>query len=309
MAGEMVDEVTMDGSMVHPDELQQRLATIVKPYYQSQQPLVVKGAFREAPATKLWSSWEYWERTVVNNNSNDESESESDPMVSVEIGGSYGTEGSERAEIPFSSYLQFLQLFEQRHGREGFLPGDDDKRATTKDIPAQELVYMAQNDLLAALYKDVVVPDFCQTGSEDTTAEGSRVGLGRLYSVMMWLGPRGCVSPLHYDPLDNCFLQHVGRKRVLLFDPAANGAGWHYAGHEGQQSNTSPIDPEVLDAMDLDDDAQTTRLRLRYPLFFEEAPPRLECLLEPGDFLYIPAKWWHHVRSIDSSASVNVWWR
>jgi lysine-specific demethylase 8 len=43
---------------------------------------------------------------------------------------------------------------------------------------------------------------------------------------------------------------------------------------------------------------------------FREAPPAILCpSLNPGDALYIPAKWWHHVRSLDTSASVNVWWR
>ena len=27
-----------------------------------------------------------------------------------------------------------------------------------------------------------------------------------------------------------------------------------------------------------------------------------------GDMLYIPPKWWHHVRSLDVSFSVSFWW-
>eukprot|EP00536_Pseudo-nitzschia_multiseries_P006947 jgi/Psemu1/194234/e_gw1.154.29.1 len=176
---------------------------------------------------------------------------------------------------------------------------------------------MAQNDLLPELYPDVWIPDCCRSGDERSASYDSSnsnsndgpnsnskseskpdvVGLGRLYSVMVWLGPRGCVSPLHFDPLDNCLMHHAGRKRVLLFAPNGSGTStvpWHYAGHDGQQSNTSPVDPEH---------------RKDYSLFFEHAPDRLECVLEPGDLLYIPSKWWHHVRSIDASASVNVWWR
>ena len=279
--------------------LHSQLKTIVEPYYKKQQPVLVKGPLVETPATKLWSSWDYWQNTAVGDD---------DPMVAVEIGGSYGSEGSQRAEIPLSAYLQFLQLFEERHGRQG------DVRDV---IPTEELVYMAQNDLLQPLYKDVFIPDFCQSGSndDDTTSSTNHdsIGLGRLYSVMMWLGPRGSYSPLHYDPLDNILMQHMGRKRVLLMDPSQNSKHWHYAGHDGQQKNTSPCDPEILDPTREDDD-ESARTRLesyqtKYPLFFQEAPPRMECFLEPGDFLYIPSKWWHHVRSIDTSASVNVWWR
>ena len=313
-----VDEVTIDCQSRNKTHFQSELQAIVEPYHRKHQPVVVRGVAKETPATKLWSSWDYLRNTAIDD--------DSDPMVAVEIGGSYGIADSTRAEIPFSAYLQFLQLFEERHGRYGSLPGETPS-ANESDIPTEELVYMAQNDLLAPLYKDVLIPDFCQNGKIDNLpGDGTDVpafestemiGLGRLYSVMMWFGPRGCVSPLHYDPLDNCFLQHLGRKRVLLFDPSCNGSGWHYAAHEGQQSNTSPIDPQVLDDYSISDggeniDETNTLLkdyRKKYPIFFEEAPQRLECLLEPGDLLYIPSRWWHHVRSIDTSASVNVWWR
>jgi hypothetical protein len=339
-----VDEVTIDlpccGDDNNDGRLQTALAAIVKPYHENQQPVVVRGVVTEAPATTLWSSWDYWhETTTTMATATGEKRNGEDPMVAVEIGGSYGLNGSERAEIPFSAYLQFLKLFEERHGRNGSLqlPGGDKINNNCNDndngdgpwggsIPTEELVYMAQNDLLAPLYKDVMIPDFCRNGVSEESGtsaandgvdnvtddvEATTVGLGRLYSVMMWLGHRGCVSPLHYDPLDNCFLQHVGRKRVLLFAPistntSGNISGWHYAGHDGQQSNTSPIDPEVLDSSNGN---MLQEYRDEYPLFFEEAPPRLECILEPGDFLYIPSRWWHHVRSIDTSASVNVWWR
>jgi lysine-specific demethylase 8 len=30
--------------------------------------------------------------------------------------------------------------------------------------------------------------------------------------------------------------------------------------------------------------------------------------MEPGDCLYIPYKWYHHVRSYDRNIAVNVWW-
>ena len=34
-----------------------------------------------------------------------------------------------------------------------------------------------------------------------------------------------------------------------------------------------------------------------------------ECVLEPGEMLYIPPRWWHYVRALDASASVSFWWR
>ena len=29
--------------------------------------------------------------------------------------------------------------------------------------------------------------------------------------------------------------------------------------------------------------------------------------LEPGDAIYIPRRWWHHVRTLEISAAINYW--
>lgn len=34
----------------------------------------------------------------------------------------------------------------------------------------------------------------------------------------------------------------------------------------------------------------------------------LDCILEEGEMLYIPPKWWHYVRSLTTSLSVSFWW-
>ena len=227
---------------------------------------------RSRIAVESWASLDYLEEALA----------KEDQVGAVEIGGSYGSDDMARAEIPLDNYIQYLRLFEERHGREG----PEDPLDIPTDIVAEELVYLAQNDLFQTLYKDIEIPRFCEE-------ESYNVGLGRLYSVMLWLGPRGCVSPLHFDPLDNCLMQFVGRKKVWLFENAAGG--WHYAGHDGQQFNTSPVNPEDVDFV-------------KYPEF-ANAPTKYQCVLFPGDLLYIPSKYWHFVRSLDTSASVNVWWR
>lgn len=293
------------------------LAEAIRPYHKEGRPVVLKGAVLTAPATTLWTSWDYWDEAFGDEDDGDDHDPP--PMVSVEIGGGgYGTpEGCERAEIPIVGYLQYLRLFEERHGRHG---SDSDLRRApagsgASAIPPDEVVYMAQNDLPSRLHRDVVIPEFCRGGGsdegDDEAGSDGGVGLGRLYSVMLWLGPRGCISPLHYDPLDNCLMQHVGRKRVILYERSSassstTAAGWHYGGHDGRQSNTSPIVPPDDSGGSLTSDLTT--LLARYPLY-AEAPTPLECVLHPGDLLYIPAGWWHYVLSVDTSASVNVWWR
>jgi hypothetical protein len=34
----------------------------------------------------------------------------------------------------------------------------------------------------------------------------------------------------------------------------------------------------------------------------------IEVVLGPGDAMYLPSRWWHQVRSLDLSLSVNFWW-
>jgi Cupin-like domain len=34
-----------------------------------------------------------------------------------------------------------------------------------------------------------------------------------------------------------------------------------------------------------------------------------DCILEPGDMLFIPTEWWHYVKSLTVSFSVSFWWQ
>jgi len=283
-----IDEVLVDPTIAADQEV---LAGLIRPFVLQQSPAVLRGAAAPFDAINKWSNhksqnnpWEYLQQQL----------SSSSLMGAVELGGSYAHETSQRAEIPIHDYITYLQMFEDRHGR----TGPDDPWQLPTEIQNSELVYMAQNELPIPLYKDIHIPSFCDDPSY-------QVGLGRLYSVMWWLGPRGSTSPLHFDPLDNLLMQIMGRKVIWLFSPSHpkedvsnNHFAWHYAGDGGrQQPNTSPINPEQYDVT-------------QYPFLAECGPVVARtCILQPGDVLYIPSKWWHYVRSVDTSASVNVWWR
>jgi len=43
----------------------------------------------------------------------------------------------------------------------------------------------------------------------------------------------------------------------------------------------------------------------RFPDFINATP--FDVLLAPGDFVFIPAKCWHYVRSLTPSVSLNFW--
>jgi ribosomal protein L16 Arg81 hydroxylase len=69
--------------------------------------------------------------------------------------------------------------------------------------------------------------------------------------------------------------------------------------HDSIQSNTSQVD--VL-AADLE---HQTSL---YPNFAEVRSSGVETVLETGDAVFIPKRWWHACESKSGSISVNFWW-
>jgi len=103
---------------------------------------------------------------------------------------------------------------------------------------------------------------------------------------MMWIGPAGTFTPLHFDLTNNFIAQIIGHKRVILLPPSES-ARLHHGRH-------------VFSAVhDLEDE---TRLAL-YPS--ARAARRFVVDLGPGDLLYSPIGWWHQVRSLDFSVTLT----
>ena len=107
-----------------------------------------------------------------------------------------------------------------------------------------------------------------------------------------WMGPAGTVTPLHADYDDNIFVQIWGSKRIFLAPPHHDA--FLYPVEANALLFGSPFDPE---APDFD----------RYPLARQAA--LLKITVEPGDLLYVPAGWYHQVRSLSFSLSSNRWSR
>ena len=112
----------------------------------------------------------------------------------------------------------------------------------------------------------------------------------------LWIGNATRVAT-HFDASPNLAVCVAGRRRFTLFPPeqVANL-------YLGPLDNTlagppnSMVDP---DAPDLE----------RYPRFVDALAHAQVAELEPGDALFIPAIWWHHVRALDRlNVLVNYWW-
>jgi len=48
----------------------------------------------------------------------------------------------------------------------------------------------------------------------------------------------------------------------------------------------------------------------RYPKFRQALDAGMTATLEPGDAIYIPSMWWHHVEGLEAfNLLINHWWR
>lgn len=112
----------------------------------------------------------------------------------------------------------------------------------------------------------------------------------------LWIGNR-VTTPVHFDASHNVACVVAGRRRFTLFAPdqLAN----LYIG----PLDFAPTGVAIgIARLDRPDDP-------RFPRLKEALAQAMSVVLEPGDALYIPPLWWHHVESLDQlNALVNYWW-
>jgi hypothetical protein len=113
----------------------------------------------------------------------------------------------------------------------------------------------------------------------------------------LWVGNR-VTTPAHFDEFHNVACVIGGRRRFTLFAP-----------EQVRNLYVGPLDFAPTGAaislarLDRPDDPRFPRLRLAL-----EQSQSAE--LAPGDAIYIPPMWWHHVASLARvNALVNYWWK
>jgi hypothetical protein len=101
----------------------------------------------------------------------------------------------------------------------------------------------------------------------------------------LWLHSAGATTQAHYDTSHNFFVQIRERKRVWLWPPAAHSALRFFPSRHSLHRQSSLHSP-------------TTEAR---------GAGMLAMTLYPGDALYIPPYWAHHLEALGASISVAVW--
>ena len=112
-----------------------------------------------------------------------------------------------------------------------------------------------------------------------------------------WLGNQARISA-HFDFPDNLACVVAGRRRFALFPP--DQIGNLYVGPVDHTPAGQAI--SLVDFSDPDLD--------RHPRFADAIEHGRGVTLQPGDAIFIPSMWWHHVESLDRfNLLINYWWR
>ena len=111
-----------------------------------------------------------------------------------------------------------------------------------------------------------------------------------------WLGNRTRVSA-HYDFPDNLACVVCGERRFTLFPP--DQVGNLYVGPLDRTPSGQAISLVDFAAPDLK----------RHPKFAEAMGHGQSAVLRPGDAVFIPSMWWHHIESTAPfNLLINYWW-
>ncbi|WP_203291236.1 cupin-like domain-containing protein [Maricaulis parjimensis] len=113
----------------------------------------------------------------------------------------------------------------------------------------------------------------------------------------IWIGTRTRVSA-HNDFPDNIACVVGGRRRFVLFPP--DQFRNLYLGPIDNTPAGRPV--SLVDFHNPDFE--------RFPRFRDALQTARIAELEPGDAIFIPSMWWHHVEALDAfNILVNFWWR
>lgn len=163
------------------------------------------------------------------------------------------------------------ELAKDRHRR--CLPLRLVTEAIRADVPSNDFYVTAYNNAANRKSLEPIWGDIGPLPFLDSTRPDQRI---------FWLGPKDTLTPFHHDLTNNLLVQLMGRKRVLMVPP------WETGRMQNRIycfSDRVPAQWEQRSEQDF--------------------PTLLQCIIEPGDAIFLPVGWWHHVEALDASISVS----
>ncbi|NKB33163.1 MAG: hypothetical protein GKR91_08700 [Pseudomonadales bacterium] len=216
-------------------------------YLSKNRPVILSGAMEEWPAYQKWSL-DYFRQCHGNSVVSIQDGREGDPHYER-------NQKFHRSETKFAKFLDRLESTES----------SNDFYMTAGNMSEHR-------DSLAKIFAD------CESlNIGDGYLEGQPDG-------SLWIGPRGTITPLHFDMINNLFCQIVGRKRVRMVPSWS--MPWVYNDYH-VYSDVDAAEPDLA----------------IHPLF--ENATVYDFVINPGELLFIPVGWWHHLESLDITISLT----
>lgn len=143
---------------------------------------------------------------------------------------------------------------------------------------------------IASLLVDSCLPGFRAT-NDIAFADGNFDA-----APTIWIGNR-TIASCHYDAPNNIACCAVGHRRFTVFPP-----------EQIFNLYPGPLDPtpggQAVSVVDFEKPDFE-----KYPRFREAIAAGQTAVLEPGDAIFVPSMWWHHVQGLSSfNTLVNYWW-
>ena len=168
------------------------------------------------------------------------------------------------------------------------------RHAATLDQVLTGLLGLAETPEPPSLYVgsttvDAVLPGFL---------DANRLGLGQRDAlVSLWLGNRTRIAA-HYDLPDNLAIVAAGRRRFTVFPP-----------EQIHNLYMGPLEPTPAGQPVSLVDFQQPDFE-RFPRFAQALEAGETAELEPGDAIFIPSMWFHHIEGLAPvNLLINAWWR
>ncbi len=165
-------------------------------------------------------------------------------------------------------------------------------RLTLSAVLEQVLRYAGFSNPPAVAVQSALLRD-CLPGF---AGENRLTVLGESVLPRVWLG-NAITTPTHLDEWCNIACVVCGRRRFTLFPPEQIGN--LYIGPLDFAPTGAPVSLVDIRSPDLQ----------KFPKFIDAIAVAQFAELDPGDAIFIPPLWWHHVESLAPvNVLVNYWW-
>ncbi|KAF6767060.1 JmjC [Kalmanozyma brasiliensis GHG001] len=237
-------------------------------------------------------------------------------IVPVEVGANYTRKEWGQDIMLWSDFLRHCRWDESDElDNDGADHSDEELRSDPL------LLYMAQHDLSSQfprLEQDYTLPDYVYTSppAPKDWPDYEPPSTAAAVVTNLWIGPAGTVSPPHFDPYYNCFVQAVGFKEVWVAPPQCRPCqttiSVDHPTPANHQAHAAAIGEFSQTAVSIAGSLMTNTASVDVFDTLHRAPQHVrsaasKAVLGPGDLLYMPPGWWHSLRSLARSFSVSIW--